>query len=172
MQRTIIIGDVHGCFEELLDLLDRVGATSDDRLLSVGDLVDRGPGSVSVVAHFRSLPSAVVLMGNHERKHARGVFSYGQEITRLQFGDAYEDARSWMQRLPYFFEDEYVRVVHAAMVPGIPLAEQKEEILCGSTAGTHTLGPLVPRPPLARPLRRPKADRLRPSRRRQRSVRP
>jgi serine/threonine protein phosphatase 1 len=44
-----------------------------------------------------------------------------------------------MRGLPYYYEDEHVRVVHAAMVPGIPLAAQREEVLCGSTRGEELL---------------------------------
>lgn len=143
MKRTIIIGDVHGCFEELSDLLERTAIGADDLLLSVGDLVDRGPASPRVVEYFRSRPNSMVLMGNHERKHVRNVLSYGQEITQQQFGTAYGEARAWMTSLPYFFEDEHVRVVHAAMVPGVPLSEQGEHILCGSTSGERELERLL-----------------------------
>ena len=46
LPRTIIVGDIHGCYGELLDLCAAVGLNDDDTLVSVGDLVDRGPGSV------------------------------------------------------------------------------------------------------------------------------
>lgn len=144
MTRLLIVGDVHGCHSELLELLDRAALASDDLLLSVGDLVDRGPESVEVLDFFRTRPRSLALMGNHERKHVRGVFSYSQEITRLQFGGAYQQACAWMRALPYYFENEHVRVVHAAMVPGLPLAEQREDVLCGSAAGERTLGELFP----------------------------
>ncbi|WP_141578061.1 metallophosphoesterase family protein [Actinomadura sp. WMMA1423] len=144
MGRTVIVGDVHGCFDELLELLDRVGLRPDDLLVSVGDLVDRGPASGDVVGFFRERPNSVVVMGNHERKHVRGIFSYAQEITRLQLGDGYAETVEWMRTLPYFFESEDVRVVHAALVPGVPLGEQKEEVLCGTTSGERELAALFP----------------------------
>src|SRR5205085_11577113 len=53
MSRHIIIGDIHGCFTELLELLERVHLTDDDIVVSVGDLVDRGPDSPRVLAYFR-----------------------------------------------------------------------------------------------------------------------
>jgi serine/threonine protein phosphatase 1 len=85
-----------------------------------------------------------VIMGNHERKHVRGILTYAQEITRLQLGDHYASAVEWMSTLPYFFENEHVRVVHAALLSGIPLAGQREEILCGSTSGEKELAALFP----------------------------
>ncbi|MFI6515376.1 metallophosphoesterase family protein [Spirillospora sp. NPDC050679] len=144
MRRTVIVGDVHGCFDELLELLGKVGIGPDDLLVGVGDLVDRGPAPGAVVDLFRERPNSVAVMGNHERKHVRGIFSYAQEITRLQLGDRYTEAVEWMRTLPYYFEDEHVRVVHAAMLPGVPLTDQREEILCGSTRGERELAALFP----------------------------
>ena len=142
--RTVVVGDVHGCFDELVELLGVVGLGADDLLVSVGDIVDRGPAPGEVVRLFRERPNSVVVMGNHERKHVRGIFSYAQEITRLQLGDRYAEVVDWMRTLPYSFENEHLRVVHAAMLSGVPLAEQKEEILCGSTTGERELAALFP----------------------------
>lgn len=135
MQRTIIVGDIHGCFDELLDLLDRVGATDDDLLLSVGDLVDRGPKPAEVVELFRTRPNSKALMGNHERKHVRSVFSYSQHVTKLQIGERYADQVGWMSSLPYFHETAEVRVVHWGLYPGVPLGEVPEDVLSGTTSG-------------------------------------
>jgi len=41
--RTIVIGDLHGCFDEARDLIEKCAATNDDRIIFAGDLVDRGP---------------------------------------------------------------------------------------------------------------------------------
>ncbi|GAB2925866.1 metallophosphoesterase family protein [Streptomyces mayteni] len=144
MPRTVIVGDIHGCFDELLDLLDKAAIRPDDLLVGVGDLVDRGPAPGEVVRLFRERPNSVAVMGNHERKHVRGIFSYAQEITRLQLGDRYAETVDWMRTLPYHYENEHVRVVHAAMLSGTPLAEQREEILCGSTRGERELAALFP----------------------------
>lgn len=137
--RTVIIGDIHGCYEELVQLIDVAGVRDEDLLLSVGDLVDRGPKPLEVIELFRARPASRVLMGNHERKHVREVFSYAQQITRLQLGAHYADCVAWMKTLPYYYETPEVRVVHAAMVPGLPLAEQDEDVLAGTTSGEHKL---------------------------------
>ncbi|MBN2560999.1 MAG: metallophosphoesterase [Phycisphaerae bacterium] len=49
MQRKIIIGDIHGCYDELRDLLDVISPTRDDKIIAIGDLVDRGPDSEKVL---------------------------------------------------------------------------------------------------------------------------
>ena len=70
-QRFIFIGDVHGCKEELQELLSKVEfKQGEDDLIFVGDLVDRGPESPGVVKMARQL-GARSSFGNHEDKHAR-----------------------------------------------------------------------------------------------------
>ena len=68
--RTIVVGDVHGCLLELQELLERCRLTPEDRLVFIGDLVDRGPNPVEVVCLVRKLGAECVL-GNHEDKAQR-----------------------------------------------------------------------------------------------------
>src|SRR5687768_6189329 len=99
MQTTLIVGDIHGCHAEFLELLDRAAIGEGDLVVSVGDLVDRGPDPGAVVDFFRTRASSVVLCGNHERKHVRGVLSYSQQVTKLQLGERYDDDVKWMSTL-------------------------------------------------------------------------
>jgi serine/threonine protein phosphatase 1 len=70
-----VIGDVHGCLEQLEALLARIAAQPEydkTRIVFVGDLVDRGPDSASVLARVHAMHKAaptrvICLMGNHER---------------------------------------------------------------------------------------------------------
>ncbi len=137
--RTIVVGDIHGCYKELLELLAKVQLTDEDCLLSLGDIVDRGVDSVKVYDFLRNRPNTIVLMGNHERKHLRQTLSYSQEIVKIQFGDRYDEFLEWARHLPYFHETEAAIFVHAAVENGIPIKEQKEEVLCGCTAGEKHL---------------------------------
>lgn len=72
--RTIIVGDVHGCVAELTALLATICPRADDRLVFVGDLIDKGPASVATVQLVRILretQDVTLVMGNHEEKAAR-----------------------------------------------------------------------------------------------------
>jgi len=52
--RTIVVGDIHGCYDKLMQLLDKVGFAQSDRLVSVGDLITKGPKSREVLDLFMS----------------------------------------------------------------------------------------------------------------------
>lgn len=73
--RVAFVGDVHGCLEELDELLGLLELRAGDRVVFVGDLVDRGPDTVGVVRRARELlgrlPGSAVVMGNHEEKALR-----------------------------------------------------------------------------------------------------
>ena len=65
--RDLIVGDIHGHFSRLLAHLATIGFDPDegDRLFSVGDLVDRGPESESVL-QWLAAPGFHAVQGNHE----------------------------------------------------------------------------------------------------------
>lgn len=93
--KTFIIGDIHGCYDELITLFEKASIKENDFILSLGDIVDRGPKSKEVYHFFKSRSNAKVLMGNHERKHISDIMSYAQEIVKLQFGEEYPEFVHW-----------------------------------------------------------------------------
>lgn len=64
-KRTIVIGDVHGCARELELLLAQAQAGTRDRIILLGDLINRGPDSHAVIQIARD-HGAASLIGNHE----------------------------------------------------------------------------------------------------------
>lgn len=146
--RTILVGDVHGCREELDALLDRVAFASGDRLVFVGDLVARGPDSIGVLDIVRQT-GALVVRGNHEQK----LLSY--RVARNAWLDPrlgspprpaaaplgkihLEVARAlrpvdWviLETSPFSVDlpEHDVRVVHAGIVPDVPFEAQSPDTL-------------------------------------------
>lgn len=60
------VGDLHGHFDQLQELLDAVAFGPDDRLFAVGDLVDRGPRSWDLLRWFGEAPNCFSVLGNHD----------------------------------------------------------------------------------------------------------
>lgn len=65
MKETIVIGDVHGCFDTLMELLKKIPDIDNKRLVFVGDLIDRGKDSMKVV-DFVMKNNHYCVLGNHE----------------------------------------------------------------------------------------------------------
>jgi serine/threonine protein phosphatase 1 len=150
--QTLIIGDIQGCSTALLELVSRAGLTSGDAIIALGDLVDRGPDSPGVLEFFMTQPNARVLMGNHERKHVRSWRgevrpALSQRITRQQLGEErYHTAVAYMATLPWYIELPDAILVHAFFEPGVPLAQQREQVIVGSMRGEVYLSQQYDRP--------------------------
>ena len=72
MPRTIAIGDVHGCADEFEELLNALELEKEDRVVQVGDLINRGPNSRRAIELAREFKIESIL-GNHELRllHAK-----------------------------------------------------------------------------------------------------
>jgi serine/threonine protein phosphatase 1 len=109
-----IVGDVHGCLQELQRLLGRLDPSADDLVVFVGDLVRKGPDSAGVIDLVRSRSNFVTVRGNNEEKLLRGEKS-------LDELDA-EDLR-WIADLPVAIHWDGALVVHAGVDPRKSLVE-------------------------------------------------
>lgn len=133
--RTIIIGDVHGCHSELAKLLRMVSVVPEvDRVIFIGDLINKGPDSKRVWDLFCSVGGESIL-GNHEwnllrlldgadRKHTKYVqgleSSFGSQFP--VFVDAVRTWPLWMDLGDYL-------LVHAGLAPGKHPSETEPRIL-------------------------------------------
>jgi hypothetical protein len=133
MARTIIVGDVHGCVDELGRLLDEVAPGASDRVLFVGDLIARGPDSLGVLALYRQVNGESVL-GNHESKllvahRARQNGTKRPRLSSLHYALLHRlsDA-DWalLEGLPLWRElpEQGLCVVHAGILPEQGVAAQ------------------------------------------------
>ncbi len=137
--RTVIVGDVHGCLDELLALVERCGDPRDTRYVLVGDLVAKGPDSRGVVAWARTSGAEAVL-GNHDAAvlYARsGDAELSPRPGALHVAIAAQLAAedlAWLEARPLWIAIEgddgpsHV-VVHGGLVPGVPLEAQERKYL-------------------------------------------
>jgi len=136
--RHIIIGDIHGCLDELERLLRLVKAGHDDVLISVGDLVAKGPDSAGVVALARERGMQTV-RGNHDEavlRYRRAALANREPPPlkrkhRAVAESLREEDWQYLEQTPLSLRlSEFnVCVVHAGMVPGVPLEQQRPEDL-------------------------------------------
>lgn len=142
MERTIVIGDVHGCADELGDLLDRLDVKDQDRIIQVGDLINRGPDSVRCVRMAQAYRFELVF-GNHELRLLQAresgdlaklkAYDFG---TLAQLTDA--DWSFLQQARPYSYLAQHrAVVVHGGFLPHQPWQFQSLEI----TARIQVIGP-------------------------------
>ena len=131
--RTLIVGDVHGCREELEDLLEESGWEEDDQLVLVGDLVAKGPDSLGVIRLMREL-GGLAVRGNHDQHCLKwwDAKCAGDDLPELKpahqrVADELEDEDwEWLAALPLWLElpEHDALVVHAGLLPDLPLEDQ------------------------------------------------
>lgn len=123
---TYLIGDVHGCLDELLALLVQVNFDpQQDTLWLTGDLVARGPDSLDVLRYVRSLGSAVrMVLGNHDL-HLLAVYAGisrnkpKDRITPLLEAADADELINWLRRQPVLQVDDELKLImaHAGITP-------------------------------------------------------
>lgn len=146
--KTIVISDIHGCYNELKELLLTLEEKDEynkdiDRLIFLGDYIDRGEDSRKVIELIRNLQkdndNVIALMGNHEDM----LLSYYKDIDNCWlyngsnetiksyrlYNKQFKDDMEWMRNLPLYYEDEYFVYVHAGIDVDKPLEEQDRETL-------------------------------------------
>jgi serine/threonine protein phosphatase 1 len=152
---TYVIGDVHG----RLDLLDQLIGdlpwdTKTDKIVFLGDLIDRGPDSRAVVERVIEMvdrnPNVVVLRGNHEQMlldcldyqdlqwlipengGLRTLESYGFDLSDIEdISDILipEGHELFIRSLPFYHEDDEAIYVHAGLVPGCHPSDTDPDVL-------------------------------------------
>lgn len=137
MRRLICVGDIHGCLQELLALLDACQFDkTTDTLCGVGDLLDRGPDPKGVVEFFMN-GGHLTVMGNHEENILRGWKKGWQESDfrspehRRSFRSLERRHLEYLDSLPLYLEfpEHNVTVVHAGVVPEVEMHRQTPRIL-------------------------------------------
>lgn len=132
MSHTVVVGDIHGCYEELLALVERVGLKESDRLICVGDLVTKGEKSREVLELFIRDARFSSVIGNHDRalleywkgERKKKHLKPSQRKCAKELKDGRERYTAFLDTLPGYIDLGSHVVVHAGLRPGITLEEQ------------------------------------------------
>lgn len=132
--RLIAIGDIHGCHAELAEMFDRLQPQRDDRIVLLGDLINRGPDSCRVLDLARA-HRCISLMGNHELrllKYRRtGDRKYAKEHDLDTFAKLRTQDWTYIENLPLTFEEPELNTVfvHGGFLPDQPWQKQPAEVV-------------------------------------------
>ncbi len=150
--RRFVVGDIHGCKNELLGLLELISYDpSQDQLIFIGDYIDRGPdpkGVVDTILELRNISrhELICILGNHEAMFLDVIEGFGLDLFLYNGGGttlkSYGVVRpgpagEWLPLMhrdffldlrPYLELENYI-IVHAGLRPGIPLEKQSLEDL-------------------------------------------
>lgn len=143
MSRTIVIGDLHGCFDETVELLKKCNASSNDRVIFLGDLIDRGPDNDKCVDLVREIEQRqgqhACIFGNHEEKHLEHIKIFEETGKLPGMPRSHEETRKqlkaehyeYFKTLPLFIRipEFNVACVHAGAFPGRELEQQSQKHL-------------------------------------------
>lgn len=149
MGRLIAIGDIHGRMRMLDGLIKQIEPQESDRLVFLGDYIDRGPESFEVVEYLIALKqkyqNTIFLRGNHEdfvmsffigNQIDRNIWltQNGGEQTMASYrrnGEFLKVHRDFYESLSISWETDEYFFCHAGARPGVPLDKQKPSDLLG-----------------------------------------
>ena len=132
---TYAIGDVQGCYEELLLLLDEIDFDpQSDQLWFTGDLVNRGPQSLEVLRYVKRLgDSAITVLGNHDLHLLAVAFNNAQLRSRDTLDDILaapdrEELLDWLRSRPLIHSDgnNGFVLLHAGLPPQWDIDQARE----------------------------------------------
>jgi serine/threonine protein phosphatase 1 len=159
MGRTIAIGDIHGCAAALEAVLAAVEPTTEDTIITLGDVVDRGPEAkrtVDLLLALKQRCQLVTIMGNHEEMMLKVVAERQEPQMWLRYGgvdtlDSYGFCGNlnvvpaahvdFLKSFVPYHETETHFFVHANYDPDKPLAEQRISYLRWKRLDEYLPGP-------------------------------
>ena len=126
-----IIGDIAGNFNTLMALLDKM---PDEEVISIGDMVDRGPRSKEVIEWF--MKNGKAIFGNHEHlmldhydeefdfyQHGTWVWNGGGMTIQSFGGTVPDNVLTWVRGLPKYMEIDGTLISHAFVHPYLSVEE-------------------------------------------------
>jgi len=132
--RLIAVGDIHGCHQEFADMLARLAVGRNDRLVLLGDLVNRGPDSGKVI-DLALESRAISLLGNHELRLLKFRRSGEKKVLKEGDLDTLATLRSehwaYLEAMSLRFEEPALNtvLVHGGFLPDEPWQKQTADVV-------------------------------------------
>jgi hypothetical protein len=132
--RLIAVGDIHGCHNEFEELLGQLELKGGDRLVLLGDLVNRGPNSPKVIDLARASGS-ISLLGNHELRLLKFRKTGDKKFLKEHDLETFEAMRpedwEYLEAMQLTYEEPELNTVfvHGGFLPGEPWQKQPAEVV-------------------------------------------
>lgn len=117
-----IIGDVHGCFDGLMQLLAKINYNpSKDELFFTGDLINRGPKNIEVLDFIYNNANAEIVLGNHDLHllalEVNPSFKHYNGLKEVLAHRKFKLWRDWLRSKPLIYKHQDILLVHAGIYP-------------------------------------------------------
>lgn len=148
--RTLIITDIHGCYDECRALLDKMAFDEqNDTLINLGDTIDRGPKIYETYEFLRGLKErmgerCVLIRGNHEQMMLDSCANGGRDkelwyynsgektvYSFLHHKHRIQEYLDWYEEMPYYYTTEKFNCVHASLKDPDPALNTIETLIWG-----------------------------------------
>lgn len=111
-----IIADIHGCYTEFLELLDKIGFCDDDELFVLGDAMDRGPEPIKVIQDLMYRSNVTYILGNHDDMMLKSLRKLAVDISEASLIDLSDDDfisyYHWLGEGGAVTEEQFRRLSH------------------------------------------------------------
>jgi hypothetical protein len=130
MQRLIVYGDIHGCFDEFVELRNSLNLLRDDEEVCVGDIITKGKDSIKTLRYIQQ-NNIYSVLGNHEDKLLRYIeHSQNSENNPIILdedestiiNDLNSDDIHFLKNLPLFIRHESLTIVHGGLLNNLQLS--------------------------------------------------
>ncbi len=117
MEKFLAIGDIHGCSDQLVEILEKAKEFSDYKLVFLGDYIDRGPDSEKVI-NILQKQDAIFLQGNHENMLIEDIQLHPENTHEyLKIAKISLKSFHWIMSLPFIYETKEYIFTHAGLNP-------------------------------------------------------
>ncbi|KAK0415759.1 hypothetical protein QR680_012104 [Steinernema hermaphroditum] len=130
-----VIGDIHGQYQDMHKLFDLIGRVPNERMIFLGDYVDRGPQSLEVIVYLLALKlryrdKIYLLRGNHETPAVNRIYGFYEECVRKYSVALWWEFQTVFNRLPMAgLISKKVLCMHGGLSPELTSLEQIRQIV-------------------------------------------
>ena len=126
-----IVSDIHGEYDLFIKLLKKINFSKNDNMIICGDIIEKGKESIKLLKYVKNKPNIIFIIGNHENdflryyksiiKNHKSNLSEDELLIKINSYLPVEESKLdwddllWLERCPYFFEDDNYICVHAGI---------------------------------------------------------